>query len=305
MNRKSFWFLLKDTFKEWSEDKASRLAAALAYYTVFSLPPLLILVIAVAGAVLGEEAARGQVVLQLQGLIGTQGAELIETVIAGASKPGAKAGMVASALSVGVLVFGATAVVIHLQDALNTIWEVTPKPGHSIRIFIFSRVLSFGMVLSVAFLLLVSLVISAGLALLSNYLSGILPGIVIISSAIDLFISFCVVAFLFALIFKFLPDAKIAWRDVFIGSLLTAFLFVVGKFLIGLYLGKSAFSSTFGAAGSLVVLLGWIYYSAQILFFGAEFTQVYARRYGSKIQPADYAESVTETSRQQQGIPRQ
>jgi membrane protein len=304
MNRKSIYYLLKDTFQQWSEDKASRLAAALAYYTVFSLPPLLILVIAVAGTFLGEEAARGEVVSQLRQFIGSDGAELIETIITGASQSGKGASFSASMISIGVLIFGATAVVIQLQDALNTIWEVTPKPGHDLRNFIFNRILSFGMVLGVAFLLLVSLVLSAMLALLSNMFVDVLPSAEAIASLLDLSLSFLVATLLFALMFKFLPDAKIAWGDVFIGALITALLFSIGKWAIGLYLGKSTFGSTYGAAGSLVVLLAWIYYSAQILFFGAEFTQVYARRFGSKIEPADYAVSVTERERAQQGIPR-
>jgi membrane protein len=304
MNRKSIYYLFKDTFQQWSEDKASRLAAALAYYTVFSLPPLLILVIAVAGTFLGEEAARGEVVTQLRQFIGSDGAELIETIITGASQSDDGTSLAASLVSIGVLIFGATAVVIQLQDALNTIWEVTPKPGHDLRNFIFNRILSFGMVLGVAFLLLVSLVLSAMLALLSKIFVDVLPSAEVIASALDLSLSFLVATMLFALMFKFLPDAKIAWGDVVIGALITALLFSIGKWLIGLYIGKSTFGSTYGAAGSLVVLLAWIYYSAQILFFGAEFTQVYARRFGSKIVPADYAVSVTERERTQQGIPR-
>lgn len=303
MNRKSIFYLFKDTFEQWSEDKASRLAAALAYYTVFSLPPLLILVIAFAGFFLGEEAARGEVVSQLRQFIGSDGAKLIETIITGASQASTGSSITASLISLGVLIFGATAVLIQLQDALNTVWEVTPRPGNNIRHFIFNRVLSFGMVLGIAFLLLVSLVLSAMLALLGKLFVDVLPGAEAITSLIDVSLSFVVTTLLFALMFKFLPDAKIAWGDVFIGAIITALLFAVGKWLIGLYLGRSAFSSTFGAAGSLVVLLAWIYYSAQILFFGAEFTQVYARRFGSKIIPADYAVSVTEQQREQQGIP--
>ncbi|RYG21141.1 MAG: YihY/virulence factor BrkB family protein [Chitinophagaceae bacterium] len=294
--------LLKDTFSEWSNDKASRLAAALAYYTVISLPPLMIIIIAVAGAVFGEEAARGQVVTQLQGLIGKDGAEAIEAVITSASGSGKSAGIVASLISLGVLIFGATAVVIQLQDALNTIWEVAPKPGNFLRSFIFNRLLSFGMILGIAFMLLVSLVMSAALAVVSNYLGELAPGMKILGSLIDFAVSTGVVTILFALMFKYLPDAKIAWRDVMIGAFLTALLFNLGKYLIGLYLGKSAFGSTYGAAGSLVVLLAWIYYSAQILFLGAEFTQVYARSHGSHTQPLEFAEPVTEEARAQQGI---
>lgn len=303
MNLKTMWMLMKETFESWSEDKASRLAAALAYYTVFSLPPLLILVIAIAGSFLGEEAARGQVVSQLQGLIGTEGAKAIEAVITGAANSGTASGVSASIISIFILLFGATAVVIQLQDALNTIWEVTPKPGNFFKTFIFQRLLSFGMILGIIFMLLVSLTMSAALGALNNYIGGLVPGLEFIWSTVDFMISLVVISVLFALMFKYLPDVKIAWNDVIIGAVLTAFLFNVGKYLIGLYLAKSAFNSTYGAAGSLVVLLAWIYYSAQILFLGAEFTQVYARRHGSRNEPADYAEPVTQEARAQQGTP--
>lgn len=300
MKYKNFVFLLKETFRKWSEHKDSRLAAALAYYTVFSLAPLLILVIAIAGSVLGEEAARGQIVEQLRQLLGSQGAEVIETVIAGAHQPEKNVSIIASTISVVVLIFGATGVFIQLQDALNTIWEVSPKPESNIRIFIISRFLSFGLVMGIAFLLLVSLVISAGLTFLTDYLGSLSSGI--IWSAINIIISFSVITLLFALIFKYLPDVKIVWNDVLIGAIITALLFTGGKYLIGLYLGKSTFSSAYGAAGSLVVLLFWIYYSAQIVFMGAEFTQIYARHYGSRVTPSDYAEFVTEEALAQQGI---
>lgn len=294
--------LAKDTFKEWNDDKASRLAAALAYYTVISLPALIMVVIAVAGVFLGEEAARGQVVAQLQGLIGLEGAHAIEDMITSANASDNSASAVASMISISILIFGATAVVIQLQDALNTIWEVKATPGNAIKSFIFNRLLSFGMVLSVGFLLLVSLVMSAALALLGKYLGEIAPHLEFLWVLVDFSISLVVVAGLFALMFKYLPDAKISWNDVVIGALLTSLLFNSGKYLIGLYLGKSAFGSTYGTAGSFVVLLVWIYYSAQIFFLGAEFTQVYARRFGSRIEPVDFAESVTTDERKQQGL---
>lgn len=284
--------LIKETFSNWSDDRASRLAAALAYYTVFSLPPLLILVIAIAGTFLGEEAARGEVVAQLQSLIGSEGAKAIEAVITGASNAGSGSGLSASIISVVILLFGATAVVTQLQDALNTIWKVAPKPGNMIKIFIFQRLLSFGMILGIVFMLLVSLIMSAALGILSKYLGGLFPGLEVIWALIDFALSLSIISTLFALMFKYLPDVKIKWNDVIIGAIITAFLFNVGKYLIGLYLAKSAFNSTYGAAGSLVVLLAWIYYSAQILFLGAEFTQVYARRFGSRIEPKEYAEYI-------------
>lgn len=294
--------LIKETFNNWSDDRASRLAAALAYYTVFSLPPLLILVIAIAGTFLGEEAARGEVVAQLQSLTGSEGAKAIEAVITGASNAGSGSSLSASIISVVILLFGATAVVAQLQDALNTIWKVAPKPGNMIKIFIFQRLLSFGMILGIVFMLLVSLIMSAALGILSKFLGGLLPGLEVVWALIDFVLSLSIISTLFALMFKYLPDVKIKWNDVIIGSVITAFLFNVGKYLIGLYLAKSAFNSTYGAAGSLVVLLAWIYYSAQILFLGAEFTQVYARRYGSRIEPKEYAEYITENAKAQQGL---
>lgn len=295
-------YLVKETFNHWLDDKASRLAAALAYYTVFSLPPLLILVIAIAGTFLGEEAARGEVVQQLQSLIGTEGAKAVEVVIAGASKSGTASSLSASIISVIILLFGATAVMTQLQDALNTIWGVAPRPGNMIKIFVFQRLLSFGMILGIVFMMLVSLVMSAALGILSKYLGGLFPGLEFISALVDLTISLSVISCLFAMMFKYLPDVKIKWSNVLIGAVITAVLFNLGKYLIGLYLAKSAFNSTFGAAGSLVVLLAWIYYSAQILFLGAEFTQVYARRHGAYIEPKEYAEYITEEMKAQQGL---
>lgn len=297
--------LLKETFKEWNEDKASRLAAALAYYTVFSLAPLLILVIAIAGSVLGEQAAEGQLVGQIRGLVGQDAAELISTAIEGSNRPGENSGLFPSLISIAVLLFGATGVFVQLQESLNTIWEVAPKPGRQVKGFLQQRFLSFGMILVIAFLLLISLVVSAVLAALNTYMSSLLPGVDFLWIVLNLVISLGVITFLFALIFKFLPDVEITWKDVSIGAFITAILFTIGKSLIGFYLGNSSFSSTYGAAGSLVVLLAWVFYSAQILFFGAEFTQVYARRYGSRIVPSDHAIPVTEEARAQQGLPRQ
>lgn len=303
MSLKAIWRLLKETFEEWSKDKASRLAAALAYYTVFSLAPLLILIIAIAGLVLGDEAARGEISRQMQGLVGADGANFIESTVNNASQPGAGAGIIASIISIVVLLFGATGVFTELQDSLNTVWEVAPRPDLGFWQFIRNRVLSFGMVLGIAFLLLVSLVVSAVLSGLNTYMNGLLPGVDSLWQIVNFVISLGVVTLLFAMMFKFLPDVKIGWSDVWVGGFITALLFTLGKFLIGLYLGNSSFTSSYGAAGSLVVVLAWVYYSAQILFFGAEFTQVYARRYGSQIVPNQYAVPVTKESRAQEGIP--
>ena len=279
MNAKTIWLLLKETFSEWSEDKASRLAAALAYYTIFSIAPLLIIAIAVAGLAFGQEAARGQLDRQIQGLVGQQSAELIQTMVESASKP--TSGIIATVIAIATILFGASGLFGQLQDALNTIWEVEPKPGRGILGIIKDRFLSFTMVLGIGFLLLVSLVLSALLSALDPYLTDLLPGSIYLLQILNFVISFGVITLLFAMIYKILPDVKIAWSDVWIGAAVTSLLFALGKFLIGLYLGNSSAGSAYGAAGSLVILLLWIYYSAQILLFGAEFTQVYAKKYGS------------------------
>ncbi|MBW4430830.1 MAG: YihY/virulence factor BrkB family protein [Pelatocladus maniniholoensis HA4357-MV3] len=295
MNFKLILGLFKETFNEWQEDKASRLAAALAYYTIFSIAPLLIIVIAIAGAVFGEAAARNAIFDQLQGLIGAAGAEVIQNAIESASQP--RAGTVASLISIVVLIFGATSLFTELQDSLNTIWEVKPKPGKVVKNMVRQRFLSFAMVLAIGFLLLVSLVISTILAALINYFQTLLPGVDFLWQIVNFTLGFIITTLLFGLIFKVLPDAKIVWKDVLIGAALTSLLFSFGRYALGQYLGNNTFGSTYGAAGSIVVILVWVYYTAQILFFGAEFTQVYARRYGSCIIPADYAVSLKEISK--------
>lgn len=302
MNFKTILGLLKDTFAEWQEDKAARLAAALAYYTAFSLAPLLIIVIAIAALVFGQDAAQGEIVGQIQGLVGKEGAEAIQTMIENSRKPAE--GSIATLISLVILFFGASGVFNELQDALNTIWEVAPKPGQGVAAIVKNRFPSFAMVLGIGFLLLVSLVMSAVLAGLSNYLGHLVPSLQIVWPAVNFLFSFAVITVLFAMIYKTLPDVKIAWGDVWIGAAITSLLFAIGKALIGLYLGNSSVGSTYGAAGSFVVLLLWVNYSAQILFFGAEFTQVYANKYGSRIEPAENALPLTEKARIQQGIPR-
>lgn len=301
MKPKDIVGLLKDTFSEWQEDKASRLAAALAYYTVFSLAPLVIIAIAIAALVFGQEAAQGRIDEQIEGLLGSQGADAVQDMIKNSRK--AEQGTIATLISVGILLFGASGVFGQLQDSLNTIWEVAPKPGRGIKGFIKDRFLSFSMVLGIGFLLLVSLILSAGLAGVGNYFGHLMPGLPFLQ-ALNFLLSFGIVTVLFALMFRVLPDAKIAWGDVWIGAAITSLLFTLGKYLLGLYLGNGSVGSTYGAAGSFVVLLLWVNYSAQILFFGAEFTQVYANKYGSRIVPAKNAVPVTEKARAQQGIPR-
>ena len=279
--------VLKQTVREWSDDKAPRLGAALAYYTVFSIAPLIVIVIAIAGLWFGREAAQEQIIAQLAGLVGEQGAKGIAGLLQAANKP--HEGILASAVAVVTLIFGATGVFVQLQDALNTIWEVKPKPGRGIWGFIRQRLLSLAMVFGIGFLLLVSLVVSAGLAVAGKWFESSMPGGEELWHSLNFVISFVVIAAMFTLMFKYLPDVKIGWRDVWLGGALTALFFTIGKFALGMYLGRSGVSSAYGAAGSLVVLLLWVYYSAQILFFGAEFTQVYANRFGKKLEPAENA----------------
>lgn len=303
LNARGIFTLLKDAGKEWSEDKVPRLGAALAYYTVFSLAPLLILIIAIAGLTLGQrESAQEAVISQLRGLVGQEGASVIETAIENSSQPAT--GIIASVISVVTLLLGALGAFGQLQDALNTIWEVKPKPGRGIAGIIKDRLLSFSLVLVIGFFVVVSLAASAALTALGTFLSNVVPGPEIVMEIVNFVISLVVISVLFAIMFKYLPDAKIAWRDVAVGAVATALLFTIGKTLIGLYLGNSSTTSTYGAAGSLVVLLLWTYYAAQIFLFGAELTQVYANRYGSRVEPADNAERVTEAERANEGMPR-
>lgn len=297
---KDYAQLLKQTVTEWLDDKVPRLGAALAFYSVLSLGPLLLLALAAAGLIFGHEAAQGKIVAEIQGMIGEGGAKAIQDMIADSAEK-KDTGIIATVVGLGTLLVGASGVFGQLQDAMNTIWEVKPKPGRGILGFIKDRFLSFTMVLGTGFLLLISLVISTALAALNEYTSGWTSDFAVIMHGVNFIISLGVVTLLFAVIFKYLPDAKVAWRDVWIGAVMTALLFTVGKFGIGLYLGHSGFSSSYGAAGSLVIILVWIYYSSQILFFGAEFTQVYANRFGEKIIPEPHAEQVTEGERANQG----
>jgi membrane protein len=299
--------LLKDTIREWQEDGATRLAAALAYYTTFSLAPLLVLVIAIAGLVGGREAAQTQTMAQVQDLLGADGREFVQGMIESASRP--TTGWTATLIGAVTLLFGALGVFGELQNSLNTIWEVKPKPARGlldgVKRFVLKRVASFTMVLGIGFLLLASLVVSAALSALGEYIGARWPVADFWLQLLNFIVSFLVITLLFAMMFKFLPEIKIAWKDVWLGAAVTSGLFTLGKFLIGLYLGRSTVGTTFGAAGSLAILLIWIYYSAQILFFGAEFTQVYANRYGSRIVPDPGMVKVTEQERAQKGIPHQ
>jgi membrane protein len=285
--------LLASAGREWSNDNAPRLGASLSYYTIFALAPVLLMVIAVAGLALGAKAAQGKIVEQLAGLLGADAAKAIQTILEKASHHGS--GVLATIIGFVTLIVGATGVMVELQDALNTVWKVVAKPGRGLKGIIRDRLLSFGIVLGFGFLLLVSLVLSAAVALIDSWVGGLIPGWVIFGYVLSYGISLGLVALVLAAIFKILPDIKITWRDVWVGALVTSVLFHLGKFGISLYISKASVASSFGAAGSLAVLLVWVYYSSQIVLFGAEFTRVYANEYGTRVIADDNAIPVPET----------
>lgn len=283
--------ILKQTFWEWLEDQAPTLGAALAYYTVFSLAPLLIIAISIAGLVLGKEAAQGQIFQELRGLLGTESGKAVQDIVQSTSADPSTS-LLASVVGFVTLLFGASGVFGQLQTSLNAIWGVQPKPGRGLFGIVRDRFLSFGFILAIGFLLLVSLVLTAAIAFLGQQFGSMIPGMEALVQTLNSILSLAVITLLFAMLFKFLPDARIAWHDVWIGAFITAALFTVGKFALGFYLGKSGVASSYGAAGSLIVLLLWVYYSSQIVFFGAELTQVYANRFGSHVAPSSNAVAV-------------
>ena len=291
MKAKEAFSLLKATVFEWLDDQAPMLGAALAYYTVFSLAPLLIITIAIAGLVFGAEAAQGQIFDQLRGLLGDASGKAMEEIVESASAE-PKTGVVATVIGIVTLIFGASGVFGQLQASLNIIWGVQPKPGRGILGIIRDRILSFGFILVVGFLLLVSLLLTAAIAFVGKQFGTMVPGMEALIQLLNAILSLAVITLLFAMMFKILPDANIAWRDVWIGAFITALLFTIGKFALGFYLGRSGVASSYGAAGSLIVLLIWVYYSSQIVFFGAEFAQVYANRFGSRVTPSSNAVAV-------------
>ena len=284
--------LLKQTVSEWLEDQVPQLGAALAYYTVFSLAPLVLLLLAVVGFIFHNDPAGAwrKMTEQMSYFLDKSAVDVVANIAQTASQP--NKGMTATIIGILLALFGASGVFGQLQNALNTIWGVKAKPGAGIVGFIRSRFLSFAMVAGVCFLLLVSLVFESVLKGFSHYIQAIFPGGIVIALVVYSIFDLAVVVLLFALIFKFLPDVKIQWRDVWIGALMTAIFFAIGKWVLGLYLGSGAAASAYGAASSLITLLLWIYYSSQILLFGAEFTQVYAARAGRALVPAKYAVPV-------------
>jgi membrane protein len=294
-SRPGVFGVIKRSVRDFLDDDCMTRAAALSYYTVFSLPPLLILILLLASTLLDPGDVRGGLERQLQTLMGPAGGEQVRTMLANAERPGG--GVLPTILGMAALLFGATGAFIQLQDALNRAWEVEPDPQQGgFKNFIFKRLLSFGMILSVAFLLLVSLAVSAALTAFGNALEAFTPDFLSgpLMQALHLALSLGVIAALFAAMFKVLPDATAAWRDVWVGAAVTAVLFVVGKFAIGLYIGQSNPGEAYGAAGSLALLLLWIYYSSIILLFGAEFTQAWAEQRGRGIVPEEGARRLAE-----------
>lgn len=269
--------LILEAYYEMLDDKVLKMAAALSYYTAFSLGPLLIIIIAIAGFVFGQEAARGQIFNEMKNLVGPDGAGMIETIIKGAADK--TTGIFATALSIILLIIGSIGVFLELQESLNIIWGVELKPGRGVWGFIKYRLVSFSMVVATGFLLMISLVINSAILIFNSYMGEKFPTLIPLAFLLNNAASLIVITLLFAIIYKILPSVNISWRYVWFGAFLTSVLFSIGKFLIGLYLGSSTFTSTYGAAASLVILFVWIYYSGLILFFGAELTQVYRKRY--------------------------
>lgn len=287
MGTRDIWATVKETASNWMDDEASRLAASLAFYSLLSLAPLLVILVGIAGFFLGADAARGRIAGELATVVGVEPAQSIQSILASARSP--TSGILSTLVGVITLFIGASGVFGELQSSLNTIWQVKAKSGRGIWGEVKARFLSFTMVLGVAFLLLVSLVLSSVLSAVGTRFSGALPGGEVLWQGVNFVASLAAVTVLFALIFKYIPDAQIQWRDVWLGAAVTAALFTIGKFLLGLYLGKAAVGSLYGAAGSLIALVVWVYYAAQILFMGAEFTSVQARRRGREIAPSEHA----------------
>jgi membrane protein len=303
--RRGLFYLIRKTFAEWSEDKASSLAAALAYYTTFSLAPMLVVLIAIAGLFGGAQVIHGYIMDQVNALLGPDGGAFVSSMIENASH--VSTGIIATILGLITLLIGSLGVFGELQSDLNTIWDVKPKPVkglvNNVQQYVLKRVLSFAMLMVILFLLLISLVVSAAFSALGNFLGNTFLISDLMLQILNFAIPFVLITLLFAMIYRYLPDAKVRWRDIWLGAAVTSLLFSFGKFVIGLYLGKSSVSSTFGAAGSLAILLVWVYYSSQIVFLGAEFTQVFANEYGAGIVPEEHAVKIIEEKYVQEAPP--
>lgn len=289
--------LLKTTVVEWIDDNAARVAAALAFYTLLSMAPLLMLSVALVGTIMGETDAQTRILHEVGRVVGPQAAGALSAIVGSAQR--SDSGVISSVIGIVVLLVGASGVFGELQYALDTIWGVKPKPGRGIMGVIKDRLFSFSMVIAVAFVLLVSLVISTVLSSMGRVVSDALPGGAVLWQCVNLTLSLGVITVLFAIIFKVVPDIEIRWRDVLVGAFFTAVLFSIGKYALGLYLGTSSVASSYGAAGSVVALVVWVYYSSQLVFLGAEFTQVFARRYGNDIRPSKNAMFVDERAHEE------
>lgn len=290
---KNIFSMLKATYNEWNEDEPFRQSAVIAYYSIFSLPALLIIIINTVGLVFGEQAVQGEISTQISNLVGAEAAQQVEEIIASVSQQ--ENNILAIIIGIGTLLFGATGVFYQLQQSLNKVWEVELKPDAGYKKLAIDRATSLGVILAIGFLLLTSLVLTAALSALSDWIQNRLPDFTIyLFQLANLVISFGVITLLFALIYKVLPDVTISWHAVWVGALVTALLFTIGKSAIGFYFGQSDPASAFGAAGSIILILLWVNYSALIFLFGAEFTQVYARRYGERIEPNSYAQRTAE-----------
>ena len=290
VTRQSLKDLAKKALSSWSEINAPRLGAALAFYTMLSIAPLLVISIAIAGMAFGQEAVRGNVVWQIQDLVGTEGGRAIQAILEHADKTGA--GVAAGLLGIVTLLFGASGVFVELRDSMDLIWGVRARRGSGLKGMVMDRFTAFAMVVGIGFLLMVSLVVSAAISAAGEFFGGYLPVSELLLHVVNILISYAGVTFCFGLLYKVVPDARIEWRDVWIGAAVTAAWFSAGKFLIGLYIGKAGVGSTYGAAGSLVVFLVWVYYSAQIFFLGAEFTHVFSERHGSRAERRERRKAV-------------
>jgi membrane protein len=283
--------LVLSAVKKWSADNAARLGAALSYYTIFAMPPLFVILIWVASLCLDEKTVQTDLYNQIGGVLGTKAADAIQSALTATHAH--QKGLLAGSIAIVGLVLTATGLFLELQGALNAIWGVREKPGQGIKGFVRNRLTSFSLVIGIGLLLILSVVVSTVIAAASKHMSNVAPGLEVIWNLGNVVVSLLVITVLFAMLFKVLPDVKFAWRDVWVGASITALLFTLGKFGLGFYLGKNSSVSAYGAAGSVVLVLLWVYYSAQILFFGAELTQVYANRFGTRLEPKAHAEWVT------------
>ncbi|MDM9379768.1 YihY/virulence factor BrkB family protein [Chlorogloeopsis sp. ULAP01] len=293
------WRLLKEIASEWQFNEVSLLASSLAYFTVFSLAPLMVIIIMIVGTIYGESAAKEQLISQLSGLVGEEGAELIATAIAN-FRADATGGTFRLLFNLGFLIFGATGVFTQIQDALDRIWEVKADPKRHLLHFIRKRLLSFAMVLVIALLLLLSFIGNTILIALVNFLNELVPGFGYLWQIISFLVSFGTTTLIFVLMYTILPDVEIAWRDTVVGAAITALLFLAGQFFFRLFLSQTNFGSAYGVAGSFVIIITWIFYAAHILFLGAEFTKVYAKQRGSPIVPSDYAVHISHEQQRSQ-----